>query len=137
MKLSIKFLSLFLVLTVIYGCARPKGETPEQKRAYVQQMKKETLAELYAEKPFAKDLIEKSVGYGVFSNFNTQLLVFGSGNGYGVVTDNSNGDEIYMSMAEGGVGLGVALKDFREVIIFNNKEVFHKFVTDGWNYGAQ
>ena len=137
MNLTVKLLSLLLVFTVLYGCARPKGETPEQKRDFVQQMKKETLAELYVKKPFAKDLIKNSVGYGVFSNFNTQILIVGSGNGYGVVTDNSNGDEIYMRMAEGGVGLGVALKDFREVIIFNNKEVFYQFVTDGWNYGAQ
>lgn len=137
MKLYIKLLSLLLVLTVIYGCARPKGDTPQQKRDFVQQMKNDTLAELYAKKPFAKDLIKQSVGYGVFSNFNTQLLIVGSGNGYGVVTDNSNGDEIYMRMAEGGVGLGVALKDFREIIVFNNKEVFYQFVTEGWNYGAQ
>ena len=137
MRLCIKLLSLLLVVTVIYGCARPKGSTPEQKRAFVQQMKNDTLAELYAKKPFTRDLIEQSVGYGVFSNFNTQILIVGSGNGYGVVTDNSNGDQIYMRMAEGGVGLGVALKDFREVVIFNSKEVFYKFVTDGWNYGAQ
>lgn len=137
MRLCIKLLSLLLVVTVIYGCARPKGATPEQKRAFVQQMKSDTLAELYAKKPFTKDLIEQSVGYGVFSNFNTQILIVGSGNGYGVVTDNSNGDDIYMRMAEGGVGLGVALTDFREVIVFNNKEVFYEFVTDGWNYGAK
>ncbi len=137
MRLGIKFLSLLLVVTVIYGCARPKGDTPQQKRDYVQQMKDNTLAELYAEKPFTRDLIKQSVGYGVFSNFNTQLLIVGSGNGYGVVTDNSNRDQIYMKMAEGGIGLGVALKDFREIIIFNNKEVFYQFVTDGWNYGAQ
>lgn len=133
-------LSLFiavLALTLTYGCARPKGATPQEKRDYVQQMKDRTLAELYAEKPFARELIRDSVGYGVFSNFNTQLLVVGSGNGYGVVTDNSNGDQIYMRMAEGSLGLGVAYKDFREVIIFNNKEVFYKFVTEGWNYGAQ
>ena len=137
MRLSLTLISMFLLLTVIYGCARPKGATPEQKRNYVQGMKQSTLADLYAEKPFTRDLIKESVGYGVFSNFNTQLLIVGSGNGYGVVTDNSNGDQIYMRMAEGGVGLGVALKDFREVIIFNDKEAFYKFVTEGWNYGAQ
>ena len=137
MRLGIKVISLFLVITVIYGCARPKGDTPQQKRDYVQRMKDSTLAELYAKKPYARELVRDSVGYGVFSNFNTQLLVIGSGNGYGVVTDNSNGDQIYMRMAEGSVGLGVALKEFREVIIFNNKEVFYQFLTEGWNFGAQ
>lgn len=119
------------------ACARPKGETPAQKRDYVQQMKNDTLTELYAKKPYAKELVQNASGYAVFSNFNTQLLIVGSGNGYGVAVDNSNGDNIYMKMAEGGVGLGVALKDFREVIVFNNKAVFDKFITEGWSYGAQ
>ena len=100
-------------------------------------MKNNTLAELYAKKPYAKQLVENASGYAVFSSFNTQLLIVGSGNGFGVAVDNSSGDNIYMRMAEGGVGLGVALKDFREVIVFNNKAVFIEFVTEGWNYGAQ
>ena len=100
-------------------------------------MKNDTLAELYAKKPYAKQLVENAAGYAVFSSFNTQLLIVGSGNGFGVAVDNSSGDNIYMRMAEGGVGLGVALKDFREVIVFNNKAVFIEFVTEGWNYGAQ
>ena len=129
--------SLVLVAVLVGACARPKGDTPAQKRDYVLQMKNNTLAELYADKPYAKELIENSAGYAVFSNFNTQLLIVGTGNGYGVAIDNSNGNKVFMKMAEGGVGLGIALKDFREVIVFNNKAVFNKFITEGWSYGAQ
>ncbi|MEX1000448.1 MAG: hypothetical protein WD000_10910 [Thermodesulfobacteriota bacterium] len=137
MKVRSLILSLVIVCLMVSACARPKGETPAQKRDYVQQMKNDTLAELYAKKPYAKELIQDAAGYAVFSSFNTQLLIVGSGNGYGVAVDNSNGDNIYMKMAEGGVGLGVALKDFREVIVFNNKAVFNQFITEGWSYGAQ
>ncbi len=119
------------------ACARPKGDTPQEKRNFVLQMKDNALAKLYAQKPYAKEVVSNAAGYAVFSNFNTQLLVVGSGNGYGVAIDNSNGDEIFMRMAEGAVGLGVAFKDFEEVIVFNNKEVFYQFITDGWNYSAQ
>ncbi len=119
------------------ACARPKGDTPQEKRDFVLQMKDNALAKLYAEKPYAKEVVNKAAGYAVFSNFNTQLLIIGSGNGYGVAVDNSNGNEIFMRMAEGAVGLGVAFKDFEEVIVFNSKEVFYKFVTEGWNYSAQ
>jgi len=122
---------------VFSACARPKGATPEQKKDFVLQMKNDTLTQLYAEKSYAKELLEQSAGYAVFSNFNTQILIVGSGNGYGVAVDNANGNEIFMKMAEGGVGLGIALKDFREVIVFNNKAVFDKFITEGWNFGAQ
>ena len=137
MKIQSLLLSLLLVFFLVSSCARPKGETPQEKRDFIQRMKNNTLAELYAKKPYAKQLVENASGYAVFSSFNTQLLIIGSGNGFGVAVDNSSGDNIYMRMAEGGVGLGVALKDFREVIVFNNKAVFIEFVTEGWNYGAQ
>ncbi len=137
MRFNYLVLSLVLVALMVGACARPKGETPGQKKDFVLQMKNDTLAQLYAEKSYAKELLEQSAGYAVFSNFNTQLLVFGSGNGFGVAVDNSNGNEIFMRMAEGGIGRGVALKDFREVIVCNSKTVFYKFITEGWNYSAQ
>jgi len=129
--------SLVLVALLVGACARPKGETPEQKRDYVLQMKDNALAKLYVQKPYARELVNQAAGYAVFSNFNTQLLFIGSGNGYGVAVDNSNDNKIFMRMAEGAVGLGVAFKDFEEVIVFNNKAVFNKFITEGWSYGAQ
>jgi len=131
---------LFVLLSCLFllaGCARPQGDTPEQKREYVLNMADETLAELYANNPEARSLVERAVGYGVFSDINTQLLYFGTGNGYGVVTDNSDGFKTYMRMGEASAGLGVALTDFREVIIFNDESVYSNFVTEGWSFGAQ
>ena len=83
-------------------------------------MKDDTLAELYQKKPETRAMIKNAAGYWVFSNINTQLLIFGSGNGYGVVVDNSTSKKTFMKMAQVGAGLGVAFKDFRAVIIFNN-----------------
>ena len=137
MRLFNLAMCLVLVGVLCSACARPKGDTPQEKRNFVLQMKDNALAKLYAEKPYAREVVNKAAGYAVFSNFNTQLLVIGSGNGYGVAIDNSNGNEIFMRMAEGAVGLGVAFKDFEEVIVFNNKEIFYNFITEGWNYSAQ
>lgn len=137
MRLFNLAICLVLVGVMFTACARPKGDTPQEKRNFVLQMKDNALAKLYAEKPYAREVVNKAAGYAVFSNFNTQLLVIGSGNGYGVAIDNSNGNEIFMRMAEGAVGLGVAFKDFEEVIVFNNKEIFYNFITEGWNYSAQ
>ncbi len=121
----------------VVNCARPQGDTPQEKRDFVLQMKQSTLQDLYADKPWARELIQNAAGYGVFSNINTQLLLVGTGNGYGVLIDNSNGDKTYMRMAEAGVGLGVALKDFREVVVFNSKQKFYDFWANGWNMGVQ
>lgn len=137
MRVLSLIMCLFAIGLIFSACARPKGDTPQEKRNFVLQMKDNALAKLYAEKPYAREVVNKAAGYAVFSNFNTQLLIVGSGNGYGVAIDNSNGNEIFMRMAEGAVGLGVAFKDFEEVIVFNNKEIFYNFITEGWNYSAQ
>ena len=41
-----------------------------------------------------------------------------------------------MEMGQLGVGPGLGLKDFREIIIFNNAEKFDKFVEKGWDFGG-
>jgi len=137
MRASVILLSVILSAVVLSACARPKGATPQEKRDFVLRMKDRTLEDLYAAKPFTRDLIKNAAGYGVFSNINTQLLVLGSGSGYGVIVDNANGKTTYMKMAEGGVGLGVAVTDFREVIIFNNPTVMRQFISSGWDFGVQ
>ena len=137
MRASLLLFSILFSMLSFYGCAKPKGNTPVSQRAYILQMRDNTLAEIYQKSPYVEDLVQHAAGYGVFSNINTQLLVFGSGNGYGVITENGSGKTTYMRMAEGGVGLGVALTDFRELIIFNNKSVLQQFISKGWDFGVQ
>jgi len=127
--------SLLLVVAVVYGCAKAKGYTPEQKRQYTQDMKRDTLQELYSKKPETRSLVKNAAGYAVFNNINTQLLWFGTGNGFGVVVDNRTDKNTYMSMAEAGVGIGVAIKDFRQVIVFNSRSKLNNFIKSGWNVG--
>lgn len=126
-----------LILILSFACAKPKGTTPQEKRDFILSMEKQTLAELYEKKPATKNLIKNSAGYAVFSNISTAFLIFGTGRGYGVAVDNSNGARIYMRMAEAGVGLGVAITDFREVMIFKDKNKFQDFILKGWDASGQ
>lgn len=130
---------LLMLSAVIFmiGCAKPQGSTTQEKRDFISKMKNDTLAELYQKKPETRAMIKNAAGYGVFSNINTQLLIFGSGNGYGVVVDNSTGKQTYMKMGQFGAGLGVAFQDFRAVMIFNNKRVLREFVDEGWDFGGK
>jgi len=41
-----------------------------------------------------------------------------------------------MNMAEAGVGIGLGLKDFREVIVLNSRGKLNNFITSGWNVGT-
>jgi len=124
---------LIALLILTAGCIGPKGFNPVQKREFVLNMKNDSLSQLYKEKPHTKKLIENAVGYGVFSNINAQILFFGAGGGYGLITDNENGTQTYMKMAEGGLALGIGIKDFREIIIFNSPAVLYKFINFGWD----
>ena len=40
-------------------------------------------------------------------------------------------------MGEAGIGLGLGLKDFRAVFIFNKRSVMEQFVNKGWEFGGQ
>ena len=118
------------------ACARPKGDTPQEKRDFVLQMKDNALAKLYAEKPYAKEVVNKAAGYAVFSNANVNLIIASAGGGYGVVHSN-NGQVTYMKMGEVGLGLGLGAKDYRLVFVFHTPAALKRFVDDGWAFGGQ
>ena len=136
MKTSTILLLAVCVAVCVAGCSKAVGTTPSEKRAYAQQMKKDTIAELYQGKPEAKAKIANAAGYGVFSNININLFLLSSGNGYGIVHDQSSGKDIYMKMRGFGVGFGAGAKDFRVVIIFKTDEALDTFTTKGWEWGA-
>jgi len=124
------------IVALAAGCG-PRGNlTVVEKRQVVIDMEKETLERLYKESPGTKEKVEKSAGYGTFSNANVNLIFASAGSGYGSVVDNSTGNRTYMKMALGGVGLGLGVKDYRVVMIFKDKATLDKFVESGWDVGA-
>jgi lipid-binding SYLF domain-containing protein len=125
-----------LSIFVVAGCGPKKSLTLEERRQVVLDMEKETLTKLYAESPGAKEKVANGAGYGVFANANVNLIFVAAGGGYGVVVDNATGLRTYMKMAEGGVGLGLGAKDYRQVMIYKTKIAMTKFVESGWGVGA-
>ncbi len=136
-----KFMSYILIglstLVLLAGCATIKGNNIAEQKEYVHDMKAETLDRLFDEYPIAEEQIKNSAGYGVFSNINTHIFFLSSGSGYGVVTDNQDGNPVYMKMGTLGGGLGLGLKDFRGVIIFRKHVDMDKFIENGWAFGGQ
>ncbi len=124
------------IIVFIAGCGPRGNMTIAEKRQVVMDMEKVTLARLYREAPETKDKIRKAVGYGTFSNANVNLILISAGGGYGSVVDNSTGNRTYMKMALGGVGFGLGAKDYRVVMIFNDKATLNKFLESGWDFGA-
>ena len=135
-KLLLLTMTTLITAISLTGCSEPQGVTAKSKKTFVRQMRDDTLAELYAEKPETKKMIKKAPGYAVFSDINVNIIFVSASNGYGLVVDNDTGKETYMKMAQVGVGFGLGLKDFRAVFIFENKKAMDKFVNKGWEFGA-
>jgi lipid-binding SYLF domain-containing protein len=141
MKLSRLFAgtlaALFLATGFTAASAAMSEADKKKARADIAKMERETLAQLYRLQPGAKGTIEKSAGYAVFSNFGIKIFVAGSGSGAGVATNKKTKNQIYMKMIEIQAGLGIGVKKFRLVWVFDNESAFNNFVNSGMELGGQ
>lgn len=129
----------FVLLTVIISlaaCSAP-GKTKKEKALYIDDMRQQTLIGLYKLYPDARAEIKNAPGYAVFSNFDISLALLSVGNGFGVVTGNETNKKTYMKMGELGAGIGLGLKDFRAVFIFQNSATMNSFINTGLTFGGQ
>lgn len=124
-----------LAVVLLAGCAS-LGDTPEEKRSAILDMRDNTLQRLYAERPAAREQIANAAGYGVFDGASQNLILMQTSGGYGVLTG-ANGELTYMRVGGAGVGFGIGLKDYREVIIFRKHSDFERFRDHGWDAGGQ
>ena len=92
---------LALALIVPAGCKTAKGENPEEKRKYAQEMHDDVLGRLYEAKPSLKGSVESAAGYATFSNMGVNVLLLATGNGYGVVVKNETGARTWALAASG------------------------------------
>ncbi len=97
-------------------------------------MKDSVLTQLFKTKPDTRTQLKSSPGYAVFSNVN--VIFIAAGTGFGLVKDNSSGKYTYMNMAEGGLGFGAGVKDYRIVMVFHSQEAMRQFVESGWTFGG-
>lgn len=123
--------SVFMFSSALYA------ETPDEERAELLKERQESLSMLYKEHPNTKGRISSAYGYATFQNWGINLLLISTERGSGVAHNNKTGKDTFMKMFSGGVGPGLGVKDFRAILIFDNKEVFDSFVESGWEANAQ
>jgi len=134
-RIGICLIGMLIAFTFI-GCATTSGTSVQEKRQAVLSMKNDVLSELYKIHPQAKAEVATAPGYAVFSNANVNIIFVSFGGGYGVVQDKGSGKQTYMKMGEAGIGLGLGVKDFRAVFIFNDRSTLNKFINSGWEFGG-
>ena len=135
MKVS-RFLIALVCLIGVAAFADDEQDKAKE-RAEIRQMCQETLARLYKAQPPAKAAVEKAFGYAVFSNTGVKILFGGSGKGKGVAISNRTRTETFMKMLEIQAGLGMGVKKFRVIFVFDNEKAFDGFVNSGWEFGGQ
>ncbi len=109
----------------------------EEQKQDILKKSAEVLAKLYAAKPEAQKTVEQAYGYATFSNFGVKIFLAGSGTGRGLAVNNKTGEKTFMNMAEVQAGLGLGVKKFMLVWVFDNEKKFHAFVNSGWEIGGQ
>jgi lipid-binding SYLF domain-containing protein len=137
MKRFFLLIQFAAVLFSLSACLAPSGNTLEQKRAAIERMERETLSQLYSQRPTAETVVSKAAGYAVFSNVNAQFFMLGGGGGYGVAVNQSSGQKTFMKMAQIDMGFGLGVQDIRVVFVFHSERALNSFVYNGWEFGAQ
>jgi len=144
MKPSLRLISrialLVFALIGLSPLAQAKDkQTPAEERASIKKTRDEVLAELYKLDPKVKAKVKKAAGYAVFSNVGVNLLFASFAGGHGMVVEHGmmSDTETYMKMGSAGIGIGLGVKDFRAVFIFDSNEKLQTFVEKGWDLSGQ
>jgi lipid-binding SYLF domain-containing protein len=122
---------------VLFSVGLVLAKTKEEKQVEARKKADETLQRLYKAQPSAKAVIRAAAGYAVFNNRSAKILVGGSGKGSGLVVDNSTKKTTYMKMREIQAGLGMGIKKFSIVFVFQNKKSLEDFADGNWDAGGQ
>lgn len=113
------------------------AESKQEKQAKARKKAHETLQRLYKAKPAAEAAIKRAAGYAVFNSGGAKILVAGAGKGNGIAVHNGTQTVTYMKMREIQAGLGMGVKKFSTIFVFENADALEKFINSGWEFGGQ
>ncbi len=122
-----------LVFSPVTVAAPSKAE----QQADVRKTANETLNRLYKAQPSARNAVQNAAGYAVFSNFGMKIFLAGGGSGSGLAVNNKTKKETFMKMVEVQAGLGLGIKKFRVIFVFEKSKDLDDFINSGWEFGGQ
>lgn len=138
MKMTDKLICAMLLLAQMWMAGTVlAADSKEAQRAEIRKSSQSILNQLYKIQPSARKVVDASVGYAVFSNFGMKIFFAGGGSGHGLVFDKATQRETFMKMVEVQAGLGLGVKKFKAVFVFQDKEKLNAFVNSGWEATAQ
>ena len=132
-----KILAPVLAVTLLTAGLSSAKDSPDQKREKSRKMAAQTLQDLYKLQPTSKEAIEKSAGYAVFNNMGVHVLLLSTERGAGIAVKSKTKQETFMKMISLGGGLGLGVKDFRVIFVFENDNALAHFLDSGWAGSAE
>jgi lipid-binding SYLF domain-containing protein len=123
--------ALFGLALLTAGFANAK-DTPDQQREKIRTMAASTLTDLYKLQPDSQAAIQKSAGYAVFNNMGTNLLLLSTARGKGLAVNSKTRQDTFMKMISAGGGLGVGVKEYNVVFVFETDQALTRFLDSGW-----
>jgi lipid-binding SYLF domain-containing protein len=67
----------------------------------------------------------------------TNLLLLSTARGAGMAVNSKTRQETFMKMISAGAGLGMGVKDYRVIFVFENDNALARFRDSGWSGSAQ
>jgi len=126
-----------MAMILLTSAVATAKDSPEQKREKTRKMADQTLQDLYKLQPTSQGAIQKAAGYAVFNNMGTNLLLLSTARGAGIAVDTKTKQQTFMKMISGGAGLGIGVKDYRVIFMFENSKALAHFLNSGWSGSAQ
>lgn len=127
----------FLVCLLLVMSNTALAADKEESRDKVRQTSEEVLARLYAAQPSARGVIAGSRGYATFSRWGLTLGAIGGGIGKGLAVAKPSGAETFMRFVEGSAGVGLGIKKYDVIFVFQDEKAFNDFVNIGWQAGGK
>jgi lipid-binding SYLF domain-containing protein len=128
--------STLAVILLAAGLASA-GDSPDQKREKTRKMATETLQNLYKLEPSSQAAVKNAFGYAVFDNRGMNVLLLSTARGSGLAVNNNTKQETFMKMGSVGAGLGIGVKGYVVVFIFENDKALAHFLDSGWSGSGQ
>jgi len=132
-----KRMRLLTLLVLILSALTIVAKSKEEKQEEARKKANDTLQRLYKAKPSAQAAIKRAAGYAVFNSGGAKILVAGAGRGKGIAVDNATQKVTYMKMREIQAGLGMGVKKFSTIFVFETKDALERFINSGWEFGGQ
>ena len=130
---SIHKLFVYIMMVLVSACTSIPVDQRAQVRSDINQEASETIEALVEKDPLLKDAIDTSVGYFAVQVSAASAAIIGGGAGTGVLHDKENSTRTYMDVRRYDLGIGLGVRKFRILILFNTREALEDFRQGGWD----